>query len=599
MKYPFYRSIKGKFLIIIVILVLVLGVGTTTFSYISYSNKLRDNSLHAIESNLQFLSDRLNEELKNIQNHLKWCQTNAEMVRFVMTPYNSEDYASIASNSKLRLDEELQYNSSNSYIQRTVIANLNQDNYLQCVSAYFSTDRDVVDTIIQLPYFEDGMNQTQFSLDIGFQTVPFSRSHAQAIPVLLPIYHTYQIDKIGFVYIEISPSLFTDIFSQYTKQENSPIYLTLGDNIYQIQSDEIQPAPEDYKTVKSQLTASISPTTFVNSIRKDHLVSYPLSLEGCYISQQLPTNLFYQQFSSYLVQVAVIFLAIIIIGILLYLLLIRTFNRPVQSLNERLGKISMGDFSIDKQIEWNNEFGDIGRNINFLANDIHELMDHRIAHEKEKKDYEYKMLQSQINPHFLYNTLNSIKWMAITQNAPGIAEMVTSLSRLLKNIAKGSSTIVSVEDELKLLDDYFLIQKYRYGGTIVMEKTLQNEHLVANQIPRFTLQPIIENAIFHGIEPKGTNGCIQIYIYQNENQDVCIAITDNGVGMQPEQVEKLLSENTSNRTSFFKDVGVSSVHKRLQYCFGEQYGLKITSIPGKSTTVTICLKNTLNKGEEI
>lgn len=128
----------------------------------------------------------------------------------------------------------------------------------------------------------------------------------------------------------------------------------------------------------------------------------------------------------------------VITGIILHTIFNHMINHPVQELQVRMKHISEGNFKRDSSIEWQHELGDIGRSINDLAEDVKTLMDQRIRDENEKREYEYKMLQSQINPHFLYNTLNSIKWMATIQNAPGIAEMTTALSRLLKNIAKGT-----------------------------------------------------------------------------------------------------------------------------------------------------------------
>ena len=199
------------------------------------------------------------------------------------------------------------------------------------------------------------------------------------------------------------------------------------------------------------------------------------------------------------------------------------------------------------------------------------------------------MLQSQINPHFLYNTLNSIKWMATIQNAPGIAEMTTSLSKLLKDISKGTTTLISLEHELSLIRDYFTIQQYRYGGAGTLEIDVRDEALLSCRILKFTLQPIVENAIFHGIEPKGSSGRITIRIYQDEARDVHVDVTDDGIGMAPEMASSILSASAPTGSSFFKEIGVSNVHKRLQYEFGSRYGLTITSCPGEFTTVSILL----------
>ncbi len=206
----------------------------------------------------------------------------------------------------------------------------------------------------------------------------------------------------------------------------------------------------------------------------------------------------------------IILVAVLLFGTILALLLNRLFNRPIAKIQERMKAIAHSDFSSDPSIEWQDELGDIGRGINELAGRVDELLERRVTDEKKKQELEYRMLQSQINPHFLYNTLNSIKWMATLQKATGIAEMTTSLSRLMKNVSKADEPIITLESELELLNDYFVIQKYRYGGTLVLQVSIDPSYYAIG-IPRFTLQPLVENAIFHGIEPKeGEGGTVTI-----------------------------------------------------------------------------------------
>ena len=215
--------------------------------------------------------------------------------------------------------------------------------------------------------------------------------------------------------------------------------------------------------------------------------------------------------------------------------------RPITALQSRIEAVGSGDFSADPAIEWDNELGDIGRGINKMSGNITALMDRRLEDEKQKQDLEYRMLQNQINPHFIYNTLNSIKWMATIQHAPGIAEMVTALSRLLKSVSKGNERLVPLYEEFALLNDYFTIQQYRYGGTITLDVSyIEDENLTHScLIPRFTLQPLVENAIFHGIEPKGSAGEVTLRVERDAaNGDVLILLSgrrrghDAGAGRQ-------------------------------------------------------------------
>ena len=180
--------------------------------------------------------------------------------------------------------------------------------------------------------------------------------------------------------------------------------------------------------------------------------------------------------------------------------------------------------------------------------------------------------------------------MATIQGASGISEMTTALAKLLKSISKGTSLLVPIREELSLLNDYFTIQSYRYGGTITLEVRVEEGFLYDCQILKFTLQPLVENAIFHGIEPKGT-GSIRILVKQELSEGlppgICISVTDNGIGMSREKADQILSTNEDSSADFFREIGVSNVQKRLQYEFGSAYGITIDSVEGEYTTMCI------------
>ncbi|MCR5790936.1 MAG: histidine kinase [Lachnospiraceae bacterium] len=225
------------------------------------------------------------------------------------------------------------------------------------------------------------------------------------------------------------------------------------------------------------------------------------------------------------------------------------------------------------------------------------LLRERMRDERTKQALEYRILQSQVNPHFMYNTLNTIKWMATIQGAEGIADMSTALSRLLKNIAKGEEPLIPLRDEKALLDDYFTIMKYRYGGSIELSYEITEEELLDCLVNRFSLQPIVENAIFHGIEPKGSAGRINVRIFE-ENRKLCIDVADNGVGMDEETLQGLFRNKTETNNDFFRDVGVQNVSERIRFTFGEDYGLYAESVPGEGTTMHYILPKRYQQEEK-
>ena len=586
MKRSFFKSVKGQLLLITTAIMLLIGIGTSILGYVMFSKNLKSNQVHAAQGNLQFLKSEIDTHISDIMDLSMRSRTNSNIMSFITTSPEAPSYNTITNLASLCLKEVYLSNSASAYIDRIVVANTNRSDFLQITPTVYSTGKSMIDIITGLPYYDTLINSPDYTFDIGVQTDPFLRTKMPMLPVIRPIYSAYDSSIIGFSYIQISFKLFTETLQDYARQEDTVVYLTLGNALYEISGKEVVSAssiePGFFKDHAKQVQSLT-----VNG-RKHAFVTAPLISDNCYLSIPIASQPFYDHLKNYLVMLFLIFCAILVVGFLLLLSLNRTVTAPVRHLQEKIQAVSGEDFHPDPSIEWENEFGDIGRALNQMGTDIQTLMEQKIDFEKQKKDYEYQVLQSQINPHFLYNTLNSIKWMATIQHAPGIAEMTTSLAHLLKSIAKGTTTIVSLQDEIHLLDDYFTIQKYRYGGAITLDYEIEDPSLLQIQILRFTLQPIVENAIFHGIEPKERAGKIQIHIFRSPCA-VQIDVTDDGVGMDAETIQQVLTEETSGKSQFFRQIGIASVNRRIQYNFGEQYGLSITSEPGKFTTMTILL----------
>lgn len=398
---------------------------------------------------------------------------------------------------------------------------------------------------------------------------------------------------MGTVYLLANTSVITDKLKGYALPEHSRLLLTLGDHHYQLNGDQVRAIEEPYEPVAYTSDKPVGPDTELSMVKmqddgESHIVvSYPVR-SGVMLSQTLSSDQFAPRSNIWILVLLGVCLLVLVLSAIITLYLTRTISLPVEKLKKRMDKIAQGNFLLDRNIEWNSELGDVGRGINRLSQDIVALMDSRLADEKQKQELEYRMLQNQINPHFLYNTLNSIKWMATIQNATGIAEMTTSLSRLLRSIAKDNRRLMPLKDELSLLEDYFLIQKYRYGSTVTMVTEIEEEALLGGLIPRFTLQPLVENAIFHGIEPKG-RGDIVVRVTKSGFTDLLITIEDNGVGMTAEQIATILTVPGDEAKGMLENIGLRSVNERLQLAFGREYGLSIESEPSRYTLMKLLL----------
>ena len=395
----------------------------------------------------------------------------------------------------------------------------------------------------------------------------------------------------------VSPALITAALKGFTMPEDSSFLWQMGGRYYGINGNILTEEPLSDIPAEQLDVDMLDDSTEVYSIAAGYdaqlMVRYPIGVHDLYLIEIIPNGPLQRQIPYLSDSLVISLLAILVLGLLLAFLLHRMITPPITALQNRITKISSGDFSFDPAIEWNNELGDIGRGINSMSASVTALMDHRLEDEKQKQDLEYRMLQNQINPHFIYNTLNSIKWMATIQHAPGISEMVTALSRLLKSVSKSNERLVPLYEEFALLNDYFTIQQYRYGGTITLDVSYIEDEKLNHSclIPRFTLQPLVENAIFHGIEPKGSAGEVTLRVERDTaNGDVLIRLTDDGIGMTAEQAAKALQEpGPEEAAAKYRHVGMWNVHKRLQYSFGEAYGLSIESEPGVGTTVMVRL----------
>lgn len=580
-------GIQKRILFITLSCIMGMCLLISSVSYFIFQNYLQQSMILSTETSLQLLSDTIDESMNDIYRMVRYCQTNSDIVTYIERNPNPSSVLSVSTYDTLT--EEYNRNASSNYMPRLAV--ISHENYLQVVNSTYSSTNDLAVEVPQLPYFQTLLADTDYNFSTGLIADPFHRKGRQILPIIRPITYQYNAKQAGYLFIEVSSDLFTDPLKRYGIAEDSLVYLTIDEYTYIYQDGTFVSHDVSYEYVEDMSVNALNKDTIITKIKAGNgtqiLVTTPLDMPDCYISQSISRTEQNNQLLMFIGILVATLVGILAIGILLMFIMNRMITVPVSKLQAKMLRIADGDFSRDPSIEWEHELGEIGRGINDLSENVELLMTKRLEDEKQKRDLEYKMLQSQINPHFLYNTLNSIKWMATIQGASGISEMTTALSRLLKSISKGTSLLINIREELSLLENYFTIQSYRYGGTITMDIIVDDESLYDSEIIKFTLQPLVENAIFHGIEPKGCAGKITIHVCYESVNSIRIDVTDDGVGMSPEKAKQILLTNNDSSADFFREIGVSNVHKRLQYEFGEEYGITIESVEGQFTTMSI------------
>lgn len=277
---------------------------------------------------------------------------------------------------------------------------------------------------------------------------------------------------------------------------------------------------------------------------------------------------------------------LVIVALLFSRFMARSITLPIQKLRDSMKKVQEGDFSVsDVVVDSKNEIGSLTKSFDVMTHRIHELMEQNVHEQEEKRKSELKALQSQINPHFLYNTLDSIIWMAEGKKNEEVVLMTASLARLLRQSISNEDEVVPIANEVEYARGYLTIQKMRYKDKLEFQIEVDSSILYIPLI-KLVLQPIIENAIYHGLKYKESKGLLIVKGFMKDGNAV-LQVIDDGVGMDEETLAHIYDKHKVNYHS--NGVGVYNVQKRLKLYYGEDYGITYTSDLGKGTTATITI----------
>lgn len=264
-----------------------------------------------------------------------------------------------------------------------------------------------------------------------------------------------------------------------------------------------------------------------------------------------------------------------------------SITRPIRELSKVTDQVAKGDLSVRTNIRAGAEVGILSDSLNTMIDKINELLTQVTKEQIRLRKAEFKILQSQINPHFLYNTLDTIVWLAEAGEPQKVVSMVESLSDFFRTSLNHGKDIVTIKEELQHVNSYLKIQQVRYQDILEYE-IHASEELGKYLIPKITIQPLVENALYHGIKNKRGLGIIIISVSKGEDS-LLVKVEDNGIGMSEErllQVVEGIKHKTPNEKNMY---GLYNVNERIRLNFGEEYKISISSIYKEGTTVSVKL----------
>lgn len=277
----------------------------------------------------------------------------------------------------------------------------------------------------------------------------------------------------------------------------------------------------------------------------------------------------------------------------LYFFITARLIRPLQYLKNKMRQAASGNLDAKAKSMGSDEIADLSSSFNIMLEKIKMLFEQSLEEQELIKKAELRTLQAQINPHFLYNTLDSIVWMAEAKKSEQVIELVKALSHFFRiSLSKGKDRI-TLKNEIEHVENYLIIQKMRYRD--ILDYSIEiNEQILNYSIIKMTLQPIVENALYHGIKNKRAKGLLQIKgNFYEDGQKISLQIIDNGIGMTPDRLaalrkqldRNLLDEKMTDEDGF----GLSNVHQRIRLYYGEPYGVTIDSQYSVGTCISLLI----------
>lgn len=397
-------------------------------------------------------------------------------------------------------------------------------------------------------------------------------------------------EEIGLVIISIPLSTINDILNKNKIMSESEIYII--DNKGKVLIKENKENKPNISFDENFLN-NIIPYKKGSFIENNNIIFYNKLITGWYTILSIPYKSYIKEINDLFLFCFITIIIAIITAIIVAYIISLSISNPIKSLVNSINELKSGSFKTKITVKSEDEIGQLCIHFNNMLGELNNLMEEKINNEKRQseliiasKNAELQMLRAQIKPHFLFNTLNSIKCLAIINKSNHVANMIGALGTLLENSIVKGKDFLPIREEIDILKKYIEIQQMCYGNKINIHYEI-DEDIYVYEIPKFILQPIVENAIIHGICKNNNGG--DIYLRGKiQDKKIILQVLDNGVGITAEAINKFEKEKDLLSEQSVNGIGIKNIYERLKIIYGEDYGIKIEPSPnGVGTLVTV------------
>ncbi len=559
--------------------------------------------LHNYESAVRLEEDRCIQDVQNISDSIGVVQKNImEMGTYISINEEIKKILTVEDPGELNRDARLWLNHAPMKMIQDMVA---IDGQIKTVAIYPENGIHpylrCVDRSSYLSSMEEARQQEIYALAVQekgaflwqrvrrHQPDIYQYNQNDKIVMYREIYDMARKHKLGFLVIGSSAELFDEICQNALRDRQETVVVMSAYGSELVRCGNIEDATVSKIIAKNPIKAADG-KTMPSGIWGGYYVCQYQDEDTGTVIYKIARQIGWKDLSNTILYAPMALLIGVMIGLYPVLLLVSNFvSKPLRALSAAMDNFKQGDFSQKVEVMTQDEVGEASACFNAMVDDIKELIDRNYVMAIRQQESELDMLQAQINPHFLYNTLDSLYWKATESGNEEIAEDIWSLSQLFRLVLNRGDGIVTVQTEAELLERYLHIQRMRFGKRLEYEITL-DEELLEEEIPKLILQPFVENAIVHGFEKTDGNFTLSI-IGTKEEERMVFQIRDTGIGMSKEQLAAIWN-NADNRRYASQRIGryaIKNVKERLELIYHEHYELHIASREGQGTTVMISI----------
>lgn len=571
------------FLVITFLPITTLGI----FANLIYTKILENKVNQHTDQMIKQIEVNIDNHIKSVENILMYISSSEDIISFLQQSKDDNSKESYDLEARIRRNLKV-YTDVNSEIFGLLVAN-NNDKYISN-----ELEKKTRDSLMKEIWYTGAINESEksyfFSNPIGRNLNPYkSYSAEDIISISKAVIDKNTNETIGVVMADINLKKFDDIISDNNIGEkgffylldnnNNIVYSPVNPTIYRINSNK-------FNNKKDSFIYSINNETFKIMYTTSSVTGWKTI--GVFSFKDITKDITGMERFTLIIAIITSLLAVFF-----SLLFTNSIVTPVRELRTLMKGVESGDLDLKfEEHKYSNEFGELGHSFNHMVSEIKQLINMVYEEQRSKRKAEIETLQAQIKPHFLYNTLDTIAWMAEDYNAKDIVKLVSALTKVFRIGLNKGKEVIKLRDEIEHINSYLIIQKYRYEDKLSYEINFHKD-ILDILILKLITQPIVENAIYHGIKEKRGKGEISIN-FTKVVDEIIITVEDNGAGISEEKLQNINSMlETSN--SFYIDsgsgsgYGISNVNTRIKLSYGHNYGLRYYSKLGVGTKVEIRL----------